>query len=418
MACLAIAYCSSDAWVGNVGASAETFGWHFRGQKIVEALFDKLQNGVVVTTKYEARNATTGKKEHLANTTTYSMHAHDKVLFGGCSAGSRGAMFNIDYVQSMLPAGMAPVVAFLDSPLWVDEIPITGPNGSIVPLEYQTQQIYNLVNATARLGDDCAAAYPASSGEQWKCLYGQYRLPFVKTPYLMSASQFDKYQLPYNEGGMPPYNGTALAYANNFQQAVRSVVLNLPTSEQPQSAVFSSACFKHCTSTLAWGSFWGVRIGELSLRDYLEAWYFGGGTPSNETAGAATLPPGYSKQHIEACNGFGCGQCHRKANQVRPAPPLPPAYTLSLYPGEQAKASYSHGGANSLVFALAAFTIVGLLLALALRQGVWMRALGVSAAPASLRSATTSAGGLELGSGPFSSDEQKPLLPGGALKTA
>jgi hypothetical protein len=172
MACLAIAYCSSDAWVGNVGASAETFGWHFRGQKIVEALFDKLQNGVVVTTKYEARNATTGKKEHLANTTTYSMHAHDKVLFGGCSAGSRGAMFNIDYVQSMLPAGMAPVVAFLDSPLWVDEIPITGPNGSIVPLEYQTQQIYNLVNATARWGDDCAAAYPASSGEQWKCLYG------------------------------------------------------------------------------------------------------------------------------------------------------------------------------------------------------------------------------------------------------
>ena len=152
----------------------------------------------------------------------------------------------------MVPPGLN-VRGFLDSPLWVDELPMLP---TIMPLQNETQAIYGLINATARIPPACAAAYPGAEG--WKCLYGQYRIPFMTTPYLMSASQFDKYQLPYNEGGNPPYlPGTPqLAFADGFQGLVRSVVLNMPTASQPGSAVYSSACFKHCTSTL--GSFWGV----------------------------------------------------------------------------------------------------------------------------------------------------------------
>ena len=293
----------------------------------MEAVFEYLAKGVAVTTTTVVHNS---PRTHIdeTNVTTYTLTAADKVLFSGCSAGSRGAMFTLDYVQAMLPPGSPPVVGFLDSPLWVDVQPL---EDSIVPLEEQTQLIFAMINASARIPAACAAAYPGDEG--WKCLYGQYRLPFVETPYLMSASQFDKYQLPYNEGGNPPYVGANLSYANAFQTAVRSVVLDLPTASQPRSAVYSSACFKHCTSTLAWGSFWGVRVDGVSLKDYLGAWYFGGGAPTAANAGAASLPPSLGKQRIEACNGFGCGQCHAKVTPA--APPLPPAYTGSLVPGER-----------------------------------------------------------------------------------
>ena len=117
------------------------------------------------------------------------------MLFGGCSAGARGAMFSVDYVQAMLPAGAPPVLAFLDSPLWVDVEPN---DPSVMPLENQTAAALPLFNASGALPPDCAAAFPAD--EQWRCLYGEYRLPYVRTPYVMSASQFDKFQLTYNEG--------------------------------------------------------------------------------------------------------------------------------------------------------------------------------------------------------------------------
>ena len=49
------------------------------------------------------------------------------LLFGGGSAGSRGAMVHLDYVTEMLAKAGAPspdesvaVVGFMDSPLWID----------------------------------------------------------------------------------------------------------------------------------------------------------------------------------------------------------------------------------------------------------------------------------------------------------
>lgn len=79
-------------------------------------------------------------------------------------------MFNLDYVQSMLAPGAPPVVGFFDSPLWVD---IEPNQPGIMPLQNETQAVFYLVNATARLGEECAAYYPED--EQWRCLFGEYR---------------------------------------------------------------------------------------------------------------------------------------------------------------------------------------------------------------------------------------------------
>jgi hypothetical protein len=325
-------YCSSDAWVGNAGAESNSFGWAFRGQHHIEALIATLSEPcpVVIETRIHFLNRT-----HLDVNTTYTaepLGAGSRLLFSGCSAGGRGAMFNIDYVAAMLPPGVE-LRGFFDSPLWVDVLPF---ESNITSLENETQTIFPLINATGRLSPACAAAYPGA--ESWKCLYGAYRIPFVQTTFLMSASQFDRYQLPWNEGTMPPYTGAALTYANAFQRAVRAVVLDLPTAAQAGSAIYSSACFKHCTTML--GAFWGVKVNGWSLNDYLALWYFGSKDPETHVnpadGGAATsgLPAGVSDQHIEACLGFGCGECHSRTPSA--GPPLPPAYATSLIPGNQA----------------------------------------------------------------------------------
>lgn len=267
-------------------------GFQFRGQRIVNATFHTLQ------------------QQHGLGSLP-----HTKVVFGGCSAGSRGAMFNLDVVANAVVPKGTQVLGFLDSPLWVDELPFDSDsiNSNVMPLMNETQLILPLINPTLVLDPDCVEAYPGP--DTWKCLFGQYRLPFVKTPFLVSASQFDKYQLSYNENSNPPWSGDSLTYANAFQSTVRQVLAGIPTVQQPYSAVFSTACFKHCTSDI--GDFWGVKIGRISLKTWLEAWL------------QDSLP---QARLVENCLGFGCGQCHAKpganattlADLYSPPPPSPP----------------------------------------------------------------------------------------------
>jgi len=65
-----IAYCSSDAWAGNAVASDATYGWSFLGQRIISSTLMDLQ-------------------------IRHGMPASPDVIFGGCSAGGRGALFNL-----------------------------------------------------------------------------------------------------------------------------------------------------------------------------------------------------------------------------------------------------------------------------------------------------------------------------------
>jgi hypothetical protein len=64
-------YCSSDLWSGDVGASAATFGYEFRGSRIVAAVMQDLMQRHGLGSKDGTR-----------------------LLFGGCSAGAIGAMNN------------------------------------------------------------------------------------------------------------------------------------------------------------------------------------------------------------------------------------------------------------------------------------------------------------------------------------
>jgi hypothetical protein len=381
--------------VGNVGADSNSWGWAFRGQRILEAILDTLSTPVTVVVETRIHFLNHTHEDVNTTYTTLPLAAGHRLLFSGCSAGARGAMFNVDYISSFMPPGVE-IRALFDSPLWVDVQPL---EANITSLENETQAIFGLVNATARIPAACAATYPGDEG--WKCLFGQYRVPFTRTPYLISASQFDLFQLPYNEGALPPphglYAGASLAYADAFQRAVRAVVLDLPTAAQAGSAVYSSACFKHCVTMI--GSFWGVRINGMNLKDYLALWYFGSTDPATHVnpalGGAAStgLPAGTSDQRIEACLGFGCGECHSK--HAAPAPPLPPAYATSLLPGTSAAgpgAARSHASRRDVeVMGAAAVLSVALAAACLLARQAGGGGGGGSSSSAAARSATRTA---------------------------
>jgi len=348
-------YCSSDAWVGDALPSNATFGYYFMGARIVAAAIASLvAEGL-------------GAAAAAASTPP-------RLVFAGCSAGSRGAMMNLDYVPSMLEsAGVAPgavsVMGMLDSPLWIDAMQPMQPQ--TVSLVAQTQAVFALVNATGRTGTACAALYPGPL--LWRCLFGQYRMPTLSTPYIMNAAADDRFQLSWNVGGNSTlgftpahWNSTERAYADAFATAMSAVIAGLPTSAQTAtgSAVFSTACFRHCVTADA--AFWNVAISPASLET-------GSGAGLVEPSGApvslrdavrAWLDGKAPSRTVQACTGFRCGRCTTKlALAVKggytlpsppPAPPAASAPEMALHARDASVALLGTGAAATVALVLAA----------------------------------------------------------------
>lgn len=78
--------------------------------------------------------------------------------------------------------------------------------------------------------------------EQWKCLYGEYRMPFLQSPYLIVAAQYDSFQLSHDletEPGVaaaPPFGGEMLVYADMFGERTKGVLAGLPVPPSQPTA--------------------------------------------------------------------------------------------------------------------------------------------------------------------------------------
>merc|ERR1712107_752024 len=141
------------------------------------------------------------------------------------------------------------------------------------------------------MGVECAAEFQGEEG--WKCMFGQYRLPTLKTPYLLVASQYDSYQLGNNVGHKPG-NDQEKAYAENFAKATRDLVQAVNASST-RTAVFSWACYNHCVSTSHSGfdrhtCDTGVTM-HRALNQFLDS-----------QTGASSL------HWIDSCTTFACGK--------------------------------------------------------------------------------------------------------------
>ena len=87
------------------------------------------------------------------------------------------------------------VIGYIDSPYYIDVIPFST---AFVGFPYEEQNKYNTMNTTNVLSSLCITNYTTSTSplsSLWKCQMGQYRMPFLKTPYFFVASRYDSYQL-------------------------------------------------------------------------------------------------------------------------------------------------------------------------------------------------------------------------------
>ena len=271
-----VKYCSSEGWMGDAEASDDTFGWHFRGQHIISATLS-----------------------HLIAEKGLGSQPDTTLVFGGGSAGARGAMFHLDSVAAMVAeasdGNVTQTLGFLDSPYWVDVEPLYP--DTLTSLMDQAAQIQALSKGfdVSVTDEGCSAVYnndaaPSGSANAWKCVYGQYRLPFVNTPYFVIAQQYDSFQLG-EDMGHAPVTDDERSYADAFGAATRALVSTLPNHNTASAAVYSQACYNHCVSTSS--SFYTKTTDE--------------GVSESAALGLWLDDPTSNMRWVDTCVGYGCG---------------------------------------------------------------------------------------------------------------
>lgn len=260
-----IPYCSSDGHMGD----GEHAGWQFRGARIARAVVTDLQS----------------RGLGLGSTLVWS----------GGSAGGRGAMVLLDEVAEKLPD--VKVVGYLDSNYYID-VPSYNPDfGGFQP---QHEDVLQNFNASSVLSDACVAAY---NGELWKCLFGQFRMPLIKTPYLLVAAQFDGWQLSHlveNYQGIdssPSFTDEQITYVEVFGSKTTALARTLPSATTPWAIVYFTACYNHHISEKS--NFWTVTTSDgLSQNDAVHLLLRDGHRHSRI-------------QFIDECASYDCGSgCH------------------------------------------------------------------------------------------------------------
>lgn len=299
--------CSGDSYMSDSFA----FGQHFRGARTVHAvLSDLVDRGL----------GGSSQRRHL-------------LLFGGSSAGARGAAANLEYVPRMLgsAAPLVDIVGVLDSfviedaPLLEPPIATTAPRPTVLPFAEQFRRFTSHV-AVSRPGGWCANHYPT---ETWRCLFGVNRLPAIEVPYLLMATQYDRFQLSNNVGGKLGPDATAdpppqaYSYAERWAGVYRALARNL-TRGGSGRAVLSWACYNHAIS-LTDAGFRGANVGGVTMQDATLRLLFGAtdgeaGGDSGAESGAAALPTAAaikarpSLLFVDDCSSFDCGAgCHAGA---------------------------------------------------------------------------------------------------------
>lgn len=305
-----VPYCSSDGHMGN-NEKDPSKRYRFRGAVILQAILRDL----------------VASRGLAAKGTSHT------IVWGGASAGARGAMVHLDFVASMVASAGGDTSAlqvrgFLDSPLWLD-LPSMNP---VFPgLNVTTAGVFSQVNIT-HVDKECAQTYTGADG--WKCLFAQYRMPFLtRTPYLVVGSQDDLFQI-FEDVGHAPGSPSELAYAANFASETQELVRHLHAADPLRHAVFSWACFNHAVSMSDSGfNELTTMSGETmmsALVHFLRAnGWSGGSNPDvlDVDERAASL------EWIDDCSGWECGTgCHSLEDDgTRPIvlPPWPHTYAMA-----------------------------------------------------------------------------------------
>ena len=134
----------------------------------------------------------------------------------------------------------------LDSPFWV--VPPEPPVAVPWPLVRQTQAVLGFANTTAVQGEACRMRHPEPE-HRWRCLFAQFRLPFVAQPYVLHTALYDAFQIEQGTGAcavMRPW-AWALSSGVRFPRAMGQEVANVRQKSSlvhPSSSVRREKLFR------------------------------------------------------------------------------------------------------------------------------------------------------------------------------
>lgn len=183
------------------------------------------------------------------------------VVLGGCSAGGRGAFYNLDRLCAMLPETSTHCRGLLDAAWW---LPDAG------PLEEGARRGVTLWQAELT---------PCELGnESHLCLFGPTWAPHVRTPYLVHEEQFDHFLLGNRGVHRPVFSWSHDAWrrAETLRQAMRESWED--TRLPGTSLAFSGACTDHCFAESA--AYWNVKVNGVSMEQLARHWLSEGGVSS------------------------------------------------------------------------------------------------------------------------------------------
>lgn len=230
-------YCSSDGWAGTRAASPESFGWHFAGHYIVDAMLDALQDKEIVGAP------------NLADAT--------EILVTGSSAGGFGVHNNIDRiaekfstvdVRALSDAAIAPFIHFAGK----------GWYGAAAQEQWDLWQ--------PRFDESCMAANPS---QPWLCRAGDLLVNqnYITTPMFIHADQLDPVLL--DALGINVRQTQDRALVMEYSAQLREILKNEP-------AVYSPFNARHVAITNE--RFYDYKINtnnvNLTLFEVFGNWYF------------------------------------------------------------------------------------------------------------------------------------------------
>lgn len=127
-------------------------------------------------------------------------------------------------------------------------------NKSVFSFSQRMKQQYNLFQVSDEedkfIPSDCAANFDKEN--QWKCIYGQFAMKYLKTPYVMIVDQFDDYHLGTNLGVYERGNLSQeyKDYSLHFGNMARTFLQQYDFAKQGQQGlIYSLACGQHAGTT-------------------------------------------------------------------------------------------------------------------------------------------------------------------------
>jgi hypothetical protein len=256
-------YCDGGSFSGHVSqpvlANNGSTKLHFKGRYILDAVYDTLLDD-------------------------YGMQNASAVIIAGSSAGGLTVYLHADYLNHKIASAAlitgknqsSPrITSFPDAAFFMDYPSIHGD----YPFTLHVQNLFALHNFSTSVNSDCIQFYRSRGGEEWKCFFPQYLLPFMNSELFISNSMADIYQWKFIMGlscDPKKFNcpRSEINYLNAFREyLLQNSSMNAFLENNPLAGAWLVECYVHSIGN---DNYWwtgNVTVEGYSQGTVFQNWY-------------------------------------------------------------------------------------------------------------------------------------------------